>query len=323
MLCEIFGNGDKVRGYHRRLIESFAGLQERWTSVWHYGTAVRLPRELTARSARPAKVSRRPTSNTSRIISSGRSSSDRALRSRELRSRSVLLRWSSGWWEIRSYESIPRRTLRPLAKHRPIHENLFCPIHPLPILSTLKKLQGASRASPMEMNPPLDPLRSSRAFGKIHDILPFDILHTIILHVHASNPPGHAQERDTLSISQVSQMWRNYALVTPQLWSSIDFRGASLGHEPTWTERSQNVMLEVTIRSLAPALLPQVREILRPHGHRIRSLDMWYAPGDALNVFFHTPEPLSTPRLQQLAISSTYDRPVRCTLPYFPQLVHL
>lgn len=222
---------------------------------------------------------------------------------------------TSWWWEsyIIGPESIPRRTL---TSKTPPHPRAPSPSRTPPYFRFHLNYVASLMSTP---------LGSNWAFARINvnDILPFDIFHTIFVHAHATNPPGLAQERDVLSISQVSRLWRTYALVTPRLWSSVEFRGASLSHEATWIERSQNVMLEVTIRSLAPTLLPHAREILRPHGHRIRSLDLWLAPGDTLNVLFHTPEPISTPRLQQLAISSEYHRPVRCTLPFFPQLAHL
>ncbi|KAJ7151131.1 hypothetical protein C8R46DRAFT_1229406 [Mycena filopes] len=145
--------------------------------------------------------------------------------------------------------------------------------------------------------------------------LPFELVSQIFIECL----PIHGRVRpkvDTppLSLSQVCRPWREIALSTCELWSSLDllFRpkpnpnGPTSDHSlkalpllETWLSRAEGYPLSITIRSKFPAFDPQIMPLISNVAGQLRSLELTVEPQD---FWLLAPTQVTFPRLRRFAV---------------------
>ena len=109
--------------------------------------------------------------------------------------------------------------------------------------------------------------------------LPFDVLWLIFEYI------SHGEFlKGPITLSHVSQLWRQIALSSPFIWSNITILlndDASATASPqqhllasAYLKRSQNVPITLTIHATRPLETREKNELLQPHAHRFCSLQI-------------------------------------------------
>ena len=124
--------------------------------------------------------------------------------------------------------------------------------------------------------------------------LTFDVLWHLFGYVCFSDPLG------PMAVSQVSQLWRLVALLSPFIWCNITIR---LNTAPipqihhmalAYFKRSQDVPITLTIHATRRFKSWEKTELLQPHAHRLRSLNVKVSTGYLANLLwmqFNMPMP--------------------------------
>ncbi|KDQ10245.1 hypothetical protein BOTBODRAFT_496909 [Botryobasidium botryosum FD-172 SS1] len=179
-------------------------------------------------------------------------------------------------------------------------------------------IQSRSRQSPEFAAYVEEQMAANRArrnrlvpFYRLPDDIYFTILETL------RDAPSFRM-KDALTVSQVSKLWREFALSLPRLWTLIDNESVSTRSIPSFISRSKGAFLEISYnhtqvrrhaRSTYPYCEPEpeFREFITPtlpHIARCRTLSILDVPMDVFLPRFLAP----APELKTLVLSGYSSR---------------
>ncbi|KAJ7607944.1 hypothetical protein FB45DRAFT_1130703 [Roridomyces roridus] len=131
----------------------------------------------------------------------------------------------------------------------------------------LRDLEQQYCAAQTELNASLDPMAARLPFELSSDIL-------------RQSLPNPTAWESVMALVGVSRAWRDIALVTPSLWSSISDQGIRPSKFPElldiWVIRSRNCPISPSLRHTTSTTFNNIFVVLEKHANRVEKLDLWF-----------------------------------------------